>query len=115
MELNVTVNEKSIHATVNKIIGDRVEKVIATELGSFVDGHLAKKKLLGKSPPDMNDLIDRRLKLMVQAEVRHRTKDIPFMVQDAIRQTVNDIVRKQLMEASKKAALQLMAKASDGP
>ena len=114
MELNVTVNPKSVHDTVNKIIGERVEQVIQNELGSFVEGYLAKKKLTGKSPPDMVALIDRRLNTIVQSEVKRRIHSyIGPAVEQAIQETIRKTVEARLKTVAHDAQIELRAVARE--
>lgn len=92
MKLELTVSEKSVKKTVDKLIGDRLEKIIKDELGNFVEGHLAKKKLTGKAPPDMTELIDSRLKTLVQREVAAQSKNIKYLVADVMERKINAAV-----------------------
>ena len=101
MKLELTVSEKSVNATVDKLVGNRLEKIIKDELGSFVEGHLAKKKLTGKTPPDMADLIDRRLKLLVQREVTAQSRNIKYIVAEAMERKINAAVAAHVAEQVK--------------
>lgn len=108
LKTETTICEKQIKATVDKYIGDRVEKVIKNELGNFVEGHLAKKKLLGKTPPDMSDLIDRRLKLVVQRAVNAHTQRLNIYIAQALDSKVNAAVNRLVSKRATELRLKLL-------
>lgn len=113
MKLEMQVSDTAVKQAVDKLVSDRLEKIIKDELGNFVDGHLAKKKLLGKTPPDMADLIDRRLKMLVQTEVAKQTRDLKYIVADIFERKVNAQVSRLLAAQAKKLKLQMLQESKD--
>lgn len=107
MELKVTANTTQVNKIVDKVIGDRLAVIIEKELGSFVEGHLAKKKLTGRSPPDMCALIDKRLEKIVREAINLQMTKIRQMPEWRLQDRIDDAINKRVDAhfRSKKAAV----------
>ena len=113
MKLELTVNPKQVTATVDKIVGGRLGVIVAKELGSFVEGHLARRRLSGKAPTDLVELIDKRLNLLVKSEVNRQMRGVRRHVEDVYSDRINAEVRKIVSAQAKKLRAQMLQESTD--